>query len=185
MTHKRTVISGIAALMLSACASQLPSGVNYEASFSDDENCEATKIVYEFISEPNDHWRTLLEESTRTANDILVSDNFAKECQITKMNKTLGKSVQEVCREMACSGTKHLKYDFFNDQGTSAIAREVGNGTVEFNIAKPNSGAGGPGNIAHEFTHTLGFKHFTNFAWLGKYSVPYEVGGIVQTMSEQ
>lgn len=173
------------AFLISGCASQLPAGGAYLDSFTDDEECETTIIRYEFVVDPNDHWRSLLEKSTRTANDILISDSFAQMCQITKMNKTNGKSVQEVCREMTCSGTRELKYGFFHDPKTRAIAREVGSGVIEFNTAKPNSGAGGPGNIAHELTHVLGYKHFTNWSWLGKYSVPYEVGGIVQKIANQ
>lgn len=178
------IIALAVSLTLVGCASQLPSGGSYVESFIKSTECAPTKLSYLYVSEPDDHWRRLLKESTDQVNSIIVSDTFAKQCQTLKMNRTNGKNIQEVCREIACSGEKTIRFGFFNRTNTTAIARELGNGVVEFNIAKPNSGAGKPGNIVHEFTHTLGYTHFTNFSWLGKYSVPYEVGGLVDNLAK-
>ncbi|EFF84515.1 hypothetical protein HMP0015_0008, partial [Acinetobacter haemolyticus ATCC 19194] len=57
------------------------------------------------------------------------------------------------------------------------------NQVIHINTAK--SAAGTPGNLAHEFTHTLGYTHFTNFSWLGRSSVPYVTGRFVDKISEQ
>lgn len=186
MNHKNKMLALLASsLLFTGCASQLPIGGSFVDSFTGIPSCQATKIEYEYVSDPNDYWADLLKNSTEKANESLLSPEFAKACQNLKLNKTNEKTVQDVCREMACSGDKKLKFGFFDDAGTSVIAREVGNGVIEFNIAKPNSGAGSIGNIAHEFSHTLGYRHFTNFSWLGKYSVPYEVGGLVDKLSSE
>ena len=177
------IVSASAIILLASCASQLPKDGQYVDTFTTNPACKPTHLMFEFVSVPDNYWKTRLTESTGKANEILVSDEFAKACQQLTMNKTKGKSVQEVCNELACSDTRTLKFGFFNNKRTSAIAREMGNGVVEFNIAKPDSGAGSPGNIAHEFTHTLGYKHFTNISWLGIFSVPYEVGGLVDELS--
>jgi hypothetical protein len=99
------------------------------------------------------------------------------------MTRTNGKSIQEVCRELVCAETVKPIVKFYNNPNTRAIAYEE-NGALHINTAKQSAGAGDSGNMAHEFTHTLDYTHFSNWAWLGKSSVPYRVGNLVNKLAK-
>lgn len=115
---------------------------------------------------------------------LIKTKEFARRCQSLRLNRTNGKSVQEVCRELVCSGAIEPIISFFSNDATRAIAYED-NGKLYINTAKKTSGAGGPGNIAHEVTHILGYRHFTNWAFSGKNSVPYQIGSLAEELIDE
>ena len=167
---------------LLGCSKRQPENERFAESFTQQVGCNATRIRYAYHHQPDDYWHERIKESVARANRILTSRAFAQACQRMTMNKTNGKSAQEVCREMACAGIQSLNLGFFHDPNSRYIARKAGADIVQFNTAKPNSQAADAGNVAHEFTHVLGYKHFTNRAEFGQRSVPYRVGGLVRQL---
>lgn len=164
-------------------ADRYPNGVTADAQFSSEPTCKLTEIEPNFIGDTSPEWRQKVLQSADEATRILHTPEFAASCQSLRLTRTNGKSVQEVCREMVCSGVVKPRVGFYHKSSTRAIAYEK-NGALFINSAKEDAGAGSPGNIAHEFTHTLGYTHFSNWAFLGKSSVPYRVGNLVEHLSQ-
>lgn len=177
------ILIAIAFSTLGGCAfwsaDRYPDGVSKDVNFSIEEQCKATEIIPVFSGSGSDDWKQKVELSSAQATRVLSTQEFASSCQSLRLTSTNGKSVQEVCREMVCSGVIQPSISFYKDSDTRAIAYEE-NGALYINTAKENAGAGGPGNIAHEFTHTIGYTHFSNWAFLGGSSVPYQVGNLVE-----
>lgn len=167
---------------LLSCSAPLPKNGQFTESFAQQQSCQTTQIGYAYHHQPDGHWHERIKVSVATANQILTSSAFAQACQRMKMNKTNGKSALQVCREMACAGVRSLNLGFFNDPNSRYVAKKAGDDIVQFNTAKQNSQAAVAGNIAHELTHVLGYKHFTNRAEFGQRSVPYRVGGLVRKL---
>ncbi|WP_156948092.1 hypothetical protein [Marinobacterium jannaschii] len=178
---------GLTLLSISGCAmwsaDRYPDGVVADAQFVSEPMCMPTNISPDISGEPSPEWKQRVIHSSSVATRILASQEFAQACQSLRMTRTNGKSVQEVCREMVCSGTVKPSVNFYNKPSTRAIAYEK-NGALYINTAKESAGAGGPGNMAHEFTHTLGYTHFSNWSFLGKSSVPYRVGNLVERLAK-
>jgi hypothetical protein len=139
------------------------------------------RLVYR--SEPTAFWRERLERNARNAEAILATSAFLKECMAQKMTQT-DKSVEEVCRDMQYAGPVVLEIGFYERWWTRAIAREMG-GYVDVNTAKVKQGAGSPGNIVHEFAHTLGYRHKSNLESRSSSTVPYVIGYIVDRLSNR
>ena len=131
--------------------------------------------------EPDPKWKRRVEENAAKAEEILSSTEFAEAYRKEKIRGTKGKTVNEVINELQYSGETEINVGFYNNPDTRAIAYEEG-GNIYFNTAKDE--AGSPGNIAHELTHKMGYKHFTNWAFLGRRSVPYTVGYAVDDLAE-
>jgi hypothetical protein len=165
------------ALLVTACAT------TSEAPQPPAGPCTPTKLVVKFTETPSDLWRTRLESSAALASTILSSDAFAAKCVEMTMRRTNDRTVSDVCRHVACAGEHQLAIGFFHDANTRAIASEGEDG-ISINTAKADAGAGTPGNLVHEFTHILGYTHWTNWAFLGKRSVPYMVGNLVDEIAE-
>tara|TARA_R110001583_G_scaffold119228_1_gene270591 strand:- start:4400 stop:4885 length:486 start_codon:yes stop_codon:yes gene_type:complete len=136
-------------------ADRYPVGVADDVLFSSEPDCKPTIISPNIIDAPSSEWKQRIIDSSSKATKVLGSPEFTAQCQSLKMTRTNGKSIQEVCREMVCAET-----------------------------AKQSAGAGDPGNMAHEFTHTLDYTHFSNWAWLGTSSVPYRVGNLVNKLAK-
>ena len=178
----------ISCLFIGGCAvfsaRQIPEGGSTIEQFTSDPTCNSTQLSPVFVGdEPGEAWKNKVLSSAQTVGQVLASDDFAQRCQSLNLIMTRGETVQEVCRRLVCAGDVSPDIGFYYDQHTRAIAYEE-DGALYINTAKGSQGAGGVGNIAHEFTHTLGYKHFTNFALLGSYSVPYEVGELVEELKE-
>jgi hypothetical protein len=170
-------------------AEKYPQGATANVNYLSEASCSPTIItpkfgettVFEGDKALEKKWVDKIKESAQLANKQISSKEFAMKCQSLNVTKTNGKTVQEVCREIVCSSAVHPTIGFYNNPGTKAIAYES-EGGLFVNIAKDAQGAGGTGNLVHEFTHTLGYKHFTNFALLGQCSVPYRVGNLVEEL---
>lgn len=169
-------------LLISCAVNKVPDGGKTNISFLEEPTCIPTVLKIEFVPEPGEFWKERLTESAGAATEILTSPDFGLRCQNSKMKRTNGKSVQEVCRELVCAGSQTVKFGFYEKKNTRAIAYEQ-NGIVYINTAKNTAGT--PKNVAHEFTHTLGYTHFTNWAILGRGSVPYVVGGLVDSATSE
>lgn len=185
---KNIVIVVSLSIMFGGCtlfsAKQFPEGSSQVVNFNDPETCNSTKVMPTFSGEHSEVWEERVLSSAKTVTEILQTQSFSQACQALRMTRTNDKSVQEVCREMVCAGEIIPSISFYHDPSTRAIAYES-NGALLINTAKESAGAGGPGNIAHEVTHTLGYTHFTNWAFLGKSSVPYRIGNLVQKLSNE
>ena len=175
-------------IMLGGCtlfsANQFPEGASQVSSFNKESACTPTKVIPTFSGERSDEWEKRVSSSSETVTKVFQTQDFAQACQALRMTRTNGKSVQEVCREMVCAGEITPSISFYHDPNTRAIAYES-NGALFINTAKKFAGAGGPGNIAHEVTHTLSYTHFTNWAFLGKSSVPYRIGNLVEKLASE
>ncbi len=79
------------------------------------------------------------------------------------------------------AGEQVVSISFYNDTNTSAIAFERSD-SVFINTAKAEEGAGSAGNVAHEFAHTLGFRHRFNLRLFSSGTVPYRVGELVESI---
>ena len=95
------------------------------------------------------------------------------------MNRTGGRSVEEVCEQLACAGEREIKIGIYADPSMKTFAFEK-RGAVFINTAKRRGGK--PGNLAHEFAHTLGYSHSSYWGILKKQSVPYVVGALVDQL---
>ena len=142
---------------------------------------QQSQLEVNFISEPTIFWKTKLQKSAQAANTIISSKEFLDRCNASKLRNTNGKFVPQVCQEIICAGKRNVNFEFYNSSNSRAIAYEKNN-IVYINTAHQNAGT--PGNIVHEFTHTLGYKHFTNWPFLSKNSVPYTIGNLVDNMSQ-
>lgn len=170
-------------VILTSCTSQSEKEYPQEGipkiDFVSEDSCELTDLKPIFIGKSEPAWEAIISESALQATNIIRSPEFSLECQHSRMSRTRGRTVQEVCREVICSGVIRPQVGFYNNPNTRAIAYED-DGALYINVAKFDYGAGSPGNIAHEFAHTLGYTHFTNWAFFGKRSVPYVVGRLVE-----
>lgn len=146
-------------------------------------DCAATDLVLQFSGDADAVWRSRLVAAAERASRVLATDEFKAKCNRLKLSRTNGKTVAQVCDEVACSGKQTITIGFFHKENTKAIASE-GEDTIFINTAKEDGGAGSPGNLVHEFTHALGYTHFTNFPIFGKNSVPYKIGNLVDELTD-
>ena len=173
----KAVLAAVA-LILTACSLRGPRSASEDPAPS--LHSSPTDLSIEFVTDPTASWAQRLNESAATAEAILQSEEFASRCRASKMSRTNGKPVEQVCREFSHAGPIKIEVGFYHDPDTRAIAYEQ-NDVVYVNTAK--SEAGSPGNIAHELAHVLGYTHFTNWAFLGRNSVPYVVGELVDSQA--
>jgi hypothetical protein len=183
---KVPVISAL--VILGGCAfsaaKRYPEGVSYDINFMNESSCVPTNIKLEFSGQTSIYWEHKIQSAAILATKAIQSQEFSAACHDLKLTHTNGKSVQEVCREMVCSSEITLSINFYHDANTRAIAYER-DGALFINTAKEKEGAGSPGNIAHEVTHILDYKHFSNWAFLGKSSVPYRIGNLVESLVDE
>jgi hypothetical protein len=141
-----------------------------------------TKIVPNFINTKYPEGMTKVKDSIEVTNRIMQSENFLTACRQLQLSRTKGKSVEEVCHEFACAGTRTINFDFY--RGRPKILGHGSRSGVSINVA--NSVAGTPGNLAHEFAHVLEYKHTSNFSWhwLNGTTVPYQIGNLVGKLAE-
>ena len=163
-------------------ANRYPQGVTKNANFKNESSCVPTKIQPIISGEGTNEWKQRVQASADAVTQVLQTQEFSAACQSLELTRTNGRSVQEVCREMVCSGEISPSISFYHDPNTRAIAYES-DGALFINTAKEAAGAGGTGNIAHEVTHTLNYTHFSNWAFLGKCSVPYRIGNLVEKLA--
>jgi hypothetical protein len=135
----------------------------------------------EYRSEPTAFWRDRLDRNVYEVNAILRSGTFLERCAILPLERTNGKSVRQVCEEIACRGATTISVGFFHDTQTKAIAFEQ-EGMISLNTAREDA-AGSAGNLAHEFAHQLGYTHVSTFEYLGARSVPYGIGYLVDRLA--
>lgn len=179
MTYYRITI-GCILLLLSACATN-----TVEVTGEEVRHCDKTSIEIVFIEPPADEfWKNKLNTSLPIVNNILSSDDFLKQCSLTWMTNMQGKSSSEVCREVACNGPTRVNVGFFNKKSKGIAMTDMASGIIRFNTFSKDSIAGTPGNIIHEFTHVLGYKHLTNFRLIAQTSVPYKIGDLADKFSE-
>ncbi|TDF41474.1 hypothetical protein EYS14_01045 [Alteromonadaceae bacterium M269] len=140
-------------------------------------DCDKTSITFDYKTQPNDEWVEHLNKSISAANQILSDNDFALACSNTWMTNKRGNSASKVCEQLVCGGNTVVQVGFYDDPNSAGIATTGMNDRVmRFNTAKMNQGSGTPGNIIHEYTHVLGYKHLTNFRFIAQTSVPYKVG---------
>lgn len=159
---------------LAACASPVPARASLEGA------CDSTQLSIAFISDGDAATREKVEGSARQVAAILTSGDFGQRCRASDMNRTGGRSVEEVCRHFACAGSQTIKVGLYDDPDMRAVAFEK-SGAVFFNIAKRR--AGSPANVAHEFAHVLGYSHRTHWGVRRNKSVPYVVGRLIEQIA--
>lgn len=98
------------------------------------------------------------------------------------MTQRNGLTQRETCLRLAFAGERTIRVSFYHDARTRAIGFER-NDSVFINMARTHAGAGSPSNIAHEFSHTMGFRHRFNWSLLSHRTVPYAVGKLVTQLS--
>lgn len=180
---RRLLIVSVILAPLSSCATDSNSVLEASESVLELEStCAATDLRVTYISEGTEEWTERIESSARAASAIFNSVEFQQECRSSTMTRRREKSVQQVCSEFSCSGPRTIKVGLYNDPSVRVVAFEK-SGAVFINTAKTH--AGSPGNIAHEFAHTLGYSHSTNWGFIRKRSVPYVIGGLVRSFAEQ
>jgi hypothetical protein len=155
---------------LAACASPGSRRTSAEAT------CDRTRLEVAFVSDSDAITKEKVVESARRVADVLTSQAFSQACEASSMNRKGGRSVEAVCRQFACAGSRTIKVGLYDDPAMRAVAFEK-SGVVFFNIAKDR--AGSPDNFAHEFAHVLGYSHVTYWGVRPKHSVPYVVGRLV------
>lgn len=127
---------------------------------------------------PPDEWTKRIEDNSRLASQAMCTPEFLSRVRNWKGFGWTTDSPADVANRIAHAGTVAIDVRFFFDTKTLAIASE-GNGVISFNKAKENAGAGGPGNIAHEAMHALGYRHFWNRPCLQGNTVPWRIGNWV------
>jgi len=177
-TFVKMVAMSSACILLASCATPSAS----PQAIVTEQQCKATNLHVEFVSETTPLWKSKVEQSALAANAVLSSSEFSQACASSTLQRTNGKPVAQVCHEVMCSDKQLIKLGFYSDPGTRAIAYES-DGAIYLNIEQES--AGSPGNLVHEFTHTLGYTHFTNWAFLGRKSVPYVVGNLVDSQIQK
>lgn len=156
--------------------SQYSQGITGGDELPDRASCSATMITPKYVGRSDSLWRGKIQASAQTVSRILASEEFFTKCRSLRLSRTNGKSVDEVCRQLACSGKIIPAISFYHDPDSRFIAYASG-GTLFINTAKTT--AGSPGNLAHEVAHTLGYSHFSNRRLFGMSSVPYRIGDLV------
>jgi hypothetical protein len=164
---------------LSACLSACMSAVDPRP---DPSPCDRTTVGLAFISDGPANAKARIEASARTLTGILASDAFAQACRAAEMNRTRGKSVADVCSQLACAGPQTLKIALYDDPDMRTVAFEKRD-AVFINTAKDRAGT--PQNLAHELAHALGYSHRTCWGWRRKQSVPYVLGRIVEEEAKE
>lgn len=177
MNAQVIIVFGAASLMLAACAS--PSRPQSEIGSC--AQCSPTRLSAVFISGGDEASKERIRESVREASTILASKQFQKRCRESAMNRTGAWTIEQVCRRFACAGDGEIRIGLYSDPAMKAVAFEK-SGAIFINTAKQR--AGQPGNLAHEFAHTLGYSHTTYWGIMRKRSVPYVVGGLVDRLAE-
>jgi len=165
------------AALLSACAS--PSTIDVQRTESP-PRCIATDLQPVFITEADEASKVEIQASLGKVSAVLASGAFVQECSRSSMNRTGACSVAEVCQQLACAGAREIRIGIYADASMKTVAFEK-NGAVFVNIAKRRGGV--PGNLAHEFAHTLGYSHATYWSLMKKHSVPYVVGALVDHLA--
>lgn len=141
---------------LSSSSAPRPKSGQLAGSFTRQPSCQTTRVRYTNHYLPDKHWRDRIKNSVAGANQILTYRAFAPAYQRMTMNRTNGKTVQKICREIAYAGDQSLNLDLFHDLNNRCSVRKAGDDIVQFNTAKPKSRAADAGNFAHELTHVLG-----------------------------
>ena len=178
MNVRVIIVFGTASLVLAACAS--PPGLQPElVSYA---QCNPTRLAAVFISEGDEVSKERIRESLRQASRVLASGEFLQGCRESAMNRTGACTTEEVCARFACAGDSEIRVGLYSDSAMKAAAFEK-SGAIFINTARQR--AGQPGNLAHEFAHTLGYSHATYWGIMRKRSVPYVVGGLVDRLAEQ
>lgn len=170
-TPARTLlIAVIVSQALAGCAShrnQAPEPDPAEA------RCEKTEVKIEFLSAGEETKRDSVEHAAQRLEAILASQEFGRSCRASSMNRTGGRSVEEVCWSVSCAGPQVIRVALFRDERMTTLAFEK-KGAVFINVAKARAGT--PGNLAHEFAHVLGYSHQSFWGISRKDAVPYVIG---------
>lgn len=133
------------------------------------------KIEIEFLN-GSTYWKQLVKRNAEHAGRVLSDPAFlAKVENWTKFDFT-SDTPRTVATRLEKAGTVKIRVGFYTGWWWSkAIAYEDG-GAIYFNTRKEAYGAGGVGNIAHEFMHALGYSHNGNSPAGQENTVPWRVG---------
>lgn len=139
-------------------------------------------IVVKFLN-GNSYWQAKILVSAGKASAVLSDPVFlAKVRAVPKFDFTSDTPAQ-VGDKLAAAGDVTVSVGFFSKWFTKEIAFEDAGG-FHFNTRKEAQGAGGPGDIAHELCHELGWLHRGNARSGNENSAPYWIGDQVDAAVE-
>jgi hypothetical protein len=127
-------------------------------------------------------WHGIIRRNAATAAEIMSRPAFVEQVRTWPRFAHTTDSPEQVAERIRSAGRLTIAVGFYAKSRTKAIAYEQ-NGRVYFNTLKQKYGAGSPGNIAHETTHTLGYKHKGNRRRPNINSVPYRIGDWVEELA--
>lgn len=131
-------------------------------------------IVINFLN-GSDYWQEKVKASAAEASKALSDPAFLAKIRAYPMFDYTSDTPAQVADKLEQAGDVTVKVGFFSKWFTREIAFEDANG-VHFNTRKESAGAGGPGDLAHELMHQLGYQHNGNSAAGNQYTVPYWIG---------
>jgi len=135
------------------------------------------KIIVTFLN-GTQYWTDLIKLNAQRASEVLSDPAFITHVRCGPRFDYCAHTPEEVASVIASAGEVVVNVGFYSKWWSKAIAYEQ-DGVVYFNTRKEAYGAGSPGNIAHEFTHKLGFVHCGNSSRGNANTVPYRIGNEV------
>lgn len=128
----------------------------------------------------SDYWRSKVTANAAQVSRILSDPRFLELVRAWPAFDHTEVTPPEIAETLRTAGSVEVRVGFYSKWWTRAIAYEDASG-VYFNTRKERQGAGGIGNIAHEVCHSLGFSHAGNSPAGQENTVPWRIGGWVET----
>lgn len=139
-------------------------------------------IIVKFLN-GSSYWQAKILVSAGKASAVLSDPVFLAKVRAHPSFDFTGVTPAQVADTLAAAGDVTVSVGFFSKWFTKEIAFEDEDG-FHFNTRKDAQGAGGPGDLAHELCHQLGYLHRGNGRRGNEGTVPYWIGDQVDAAVE-